>query len=172
MKKINKNYAFSLVEVLIVLMIVIIGLLGIISLGVRNINAGRTANYLVMSAMLAQEGVELVRNIRDDNWLNGNPTWTTINSPSYAIDYDNSVNNSVNSINDNGARLFTDANGFYTHTSTGGTLTPFRRLIEVTPGVDSDGDGTLDSIEVKVTVQYKVKNTYTYVASAILYDWR
>jgi prepilin-type N-terminal cleavage/methylation domain-containing protein len=67
----KRQVGFSLVEVIVVTAIITIGFMGVLTLVQRTIAIyGSNQNYLVASIM-AQEGLELVRNVRDDNWLTG-----------------------------------------------------------------------------------------------------
>lgn len=62
---------FTLIEVMAAIMIISIGLIGsltVISYNLRNISSQEKN---IVAAGLAAEGIELVRNIRDTNWLLG-----------------------------------------------------------------------------------------------------
>ena len=169
----------SIAEAVMAISVITIGLLGVSSLAIQNIQIkGVNRNYLIAS-MLAQEGIELTRNIRDQNWLNiqndpSDPSlawddWITDGSVpnTFTVDYESDTtvahqpDHSVSSINDNGTRLYVNGNGFYTHNSAGGTLTKFRRLISA---VDNG-----DHLLVSATVSWA---SGTYVAETYLYDWR
>lgn len=69
--KLLKNNGTTLIEVLVASSVLIIGLAAILTsaLGFLNVT-GFSKNYLIAS-QLAREGIEVVRNQRDLNWLNG-----------------------------------------------------------------------------------------------------
>jgi len=62
---------FTLVEVLLSVTILTIGIIGSISLIGYNINAVTHSVNRLMASNLAQDGFELVRGVRDTNWLQG-----------------------------------------------------------------------------------------------------
>ena len=66
--KIKAAYGFTLLEVTAVTAILTIALLGISSLVIQNLQAHNYNHNFLIASMLSQEGLELVRNIRDDNW--------------------------------------------------------------------------------------------------------
>jgi len=175
-KRNHKHKGFTILEVTVALGILTMGLLGISSLIVQNLQAQNiNQNYLIAS-MLAQEGAELVRNKRDYNWLKF--TWDKWNTGddanydilqaagggTYILDYTGAINAGVNDISVAGARLWISPGGFYDHDNTG-LYTPFSRLVTV---VDNG-----DSIEVEVDIQWQEKGrTHNYKLDFELYNWR
>ena len=135
---------FSLLEVMLALGVITIGLMGVSSLVLQNIQAQDiNKNYLIAS-MLAQEGLELVRNVRDTNFLNyydwkaGNSSNTNIvrgavidgTPKEYAINYDETIRDVTTGMNDDKTQLYI-FNNKYDHAGVNGILTPYRRLIKV-----------------------------------------
>lgn len=169
---INNKGGFTILETMVAIAIFSIGLVGISSLFLQTMQAeSLNAGYLKAS-MLAQEGVELVRNVRDENWLDQSATsWDRYIADggadtTFVIDYNPaSIDFTPDSLNDAGATLFVDANDFYSHS--GITPTSYRRLITATTTCGSD------CWDIKSEVQWsssgKINN---YVAETILYDWR
>lgn len=184
----RKQNGFSLLEVILVISIVTIGLLGVFSLVAQNIQVQNVnKNYLVAS-MLAQEGLELVRNIRDTNWLSrhadANETpydWKLgagagsnsdiVQDGAYVIDYSGNINDSlvnIDSIDDIRARLYFNDDGYYFHDNTGvATTTDFYRLISVFEDISGN------YIVASSTVRWKnAGRTHNYAVETYLYDWR
>jgi prepilin-type N-terminal cleavage/methylation domain-containing protein len=64
----NKQ-GFTLIEVLIAIAVFTIGIMGAFGLALSNINTVKDNFNRVLSANLSREGLEIVRNIRDSNWL-------------------------------------------------------------------------------------------------------
>ncbi|MCK4539938.1 prepilin-type N-terminal cleavage/methylation domain-containing protein [Candidatus Parcubacteria bacterium] len=177
--KIN-NKGFSLLEASIVMGVVSIGVLGVFSLVLQNIQAQKVSKNILVASMLAQEGLELARNIRDDNWI-ANPVvdWDSYikgwADDDFSVDYTMTFKD-ANGIGDAKAELYKDsANNFYTHTTTGGnTKTMYSRLIDVT-GVDASDpfDGIIDYYKVKSHVQWRDGDVLKdYIAETYLYNWR
>ena len=130
--------------------------------------------------MLAQEGLELVRNMRDKNWITAvggdqclwsgeqeeAPCIDIIQDAHYAVDYLGNIDQdpAFNDYYDDKARLYLN-NGFYDHDNSG-KATSFYRLIEVT----KDGDNKL---LVDATISWKIKGReYYYTASTYVNNWR
>jgi len=65
----NNQAGQSLMEMLIAIFILIVALTATIVLVVTSINAGRDSINKLIATNLAREGVEVVRNIRDGNWI-------------------------------------------------------------------------------------------------------
>jgi len=60
---------FTLIELVIASGIFIFGIMGAFSLALANLNTSRENINRVLAANLSREGLELIRNIRDSNWL-------------------------------------------------------------------------------------------------------
>lgn len=167
MKKSKKN-GFSIVEVMVSITILTIGLLGVSSLVIQNIKVQRINKNDLVASMLAQEGLELVRNLRDKNWLDqSNPDWRAgINDDddTFAIDYFlSSQDFNPDYINDSETKLYLK-DGFYAHDPTGAS-TIFSRLISITDYADY----MAASSTVRWTMAGK---TSDYVLETRFYDWR
>ncbi len=157
---------FSIVEVVIALGIVTVALLGIVSLVVQNIQVkGMNKNYLLASA-LAQEGLELVRNMRDSNWLTPWNDWKQdiVQDGTYIIDYRgrSSIDDGPDDITALGAKLYMNG-GYYTHQAAG-TDAHFSRLITIADNGDY--------LSASSTVMWLDRGTHTYTAETYFYNWR
>ena len=167
-KKTKSEKGFSLAELVIVLGILTMGLLGIASLILQNMQVENlTKNYLIAS-VLAQEGVELVRNIRDENWIANPPVdWLLDIGPgTFAVDYRgrSSVNTTPNINGEPGTQLFLNSSNLYSHFSTIRN-TGFYRLITV---VD-EGDYILLTSDVMWAGRFGERH---YTVNTTLYNWR
>lgn len=177
--KTQNNSGFSILEVSIVLGVISIGLLGVFSLVMQNIQVQRTSKNMLVASMLAQEGLELTRNLRDTNWVLDSENWdeNIYDNEHFIIDYTGSmtsiIDSTPNDITDNiGAKLYLTSQKFYTHDSGGNTATQYYRLITVISG-DKNGDGDIDNYQIKSHVQWKEKQGLkNYIAITELYDWR
>ncbi|MDD3032613.1 MAG: hypothetical protein PHF88_01450, partial [Candidatus Pacebacteria bacterium] len=110
--------------------------------------------------------VELVKNIRDSNFVNGNVSWveglTTCSDIILGcrMDYDESAL-TVNTLSTVRTPLWIDANGFYNYTESG-TQTIFSRKIVVT--IVSSA-----KIKISVTVYYGEEE---FLLEQYLYNWK
>lgn len=71
LKKKLRNRGFTLIEVLLAVTVFSIGIIGSYNIIAYNISNFSKSINRVIASNLAQEGFELVRNIRDSNWLSG-----------------------------------------------------------------------------------------------------
>jgi len=172
MKIKNNNSGISILEVVVAIMIITMGMVGVLSLVIQNVEAQYINKNVLMASGLAQEGLELVRNIRDLNWLTpGNDPiigWkqNIVGDGTYTMDYGGlaSIKMAVNSIDEAGARLYVDSKGLYTHTVTA-VAANFYRLITV---VDN-----IDYLDVKCAIRWKDgTQDHNYTAETYLYNWR
>ena len=163
---------FTLVEVLAAIFLIIVGLVGI-SIAIQQLfPAIKIASYQLTAAYLTQEGVEIVRNIRDTNWLktqewNTNLFDTCCGGAGVCgccqVDYDDSFLTSCPG--GVGDYLRIDG-GFYNLSS--GTSTPFRREIRI---ASTTADGGRTEVEVSVSWQVGGKN-YQASTTEYLYNWK
>jgi Tfp pilus assembly protein PilV len=169
----NKKFTFnslgiSIIEVIVAISIVTIGMIGVSSLVIQNIQAQYINKNILIASGLAQEGLELVRNVRDENWLISGNSWSQdlTGDGTYAIDYRgrSSIDMAANNLNSAAARLYLDSNGLYSHQSSG-TATNFYRLITV---VDQT-----NYLDIKCAIRWKEGSAnHDYTAETYLYNWR
>jgi hypothetical protein len=157
---------FSLAEVIIALGILTFGLVGIASLLLQNMQVENLTKNYVIGSMLAQEGVELVRNIRDENWVLYQDWVDDIPDGSFALDYRGraSINLTPTTIGDAGTRLYLDGSNFYSH-DTSLRATPFHRLITV----DIYSDYMLVKADVMWSGRFGERH---YIIETTLFNWR
>jgi len=150
---------FTLAELLITIFVFTVGILGIY-LVVQNSYA--TLNYAknrLIAIYLAQEGIEIVRNIRDTNWLEGQSWDDELFEGTNRVQYDKGFLLP----GDGGTPLRIDNNGFYTYDSTN-PQTPFRRKVDITK---IDDDTLLVTVEVKWSDKFS-----PIILQEKLYNWR
>lgn len=122
-KCIRVRAGFSLVEVLLALMILSVGISTVAILMTANTNSSINTKNQVISSELAQEGIELVRNLKDNNALD---SLTAVGSP-----YNKIIDKSGTfaDVSANNKKLYLNG-GFYTHNAAG-TPTKFYRAISL-----------------------------------------
>lgn len=77
----NKNFiykqkeGFSLVETLVAITVLLIAIMAPLTLASNSLTASAVAKEQFVASFLAQEGIELIRQQRDNSMLNGDPGW-------------------------------------------------------------------------------------------------
>lgn len=151
-------------EMVVVLMIITLGLVGVLSLMIQNVQVEYVNKNNMVASQLAQEGLELVRNMRDKNWMTAGANWydgfadDTV-TRSYRID-----NSGILEVTMANAVLNISANG-YNHQALG-TASLFSRLLTISR---SDTDSATISVRVAWTDRGTAHN---YIANTVLYDWK
>jgi Tfp pilus assembly protein PilV len=148
--KINKNPAgFSMMEVVLSVFLLSTGLVAAVQLMSRGLATSMDSRDQLIATGLAQEGVELVRNIRDNNWSNGVNSFTYMPSPdNAACRIDRSyvyLNNMSCSKTIPERRLYLDnTTNLYKHSITDASATKFYRNISVAS--NASGSKTITSM--------------------------
>ena len=166
----QKNRGFTIIELLISLFVLVIGILAAYSVAQLPISYTSVSVNQLTAAYLAQEGIEIVRNIRDTNWLTPDNNWDDgLESGDYEADYASTglvlLSCSPSCGYNDLSFLKIDSNGFYNKDT--GTDTKFKRKITLTP--------TSDFLTVSVTVFWKDKgkqDPYQFTVQENLYNWK
>ncbi len=96
----KENSGQVLVETMVALTMVTIGLLGILSLLSYSIGLNKVVSDQYVASYIAAEGIEIVKNIIDNNVVSGNPYNTGLDSPgNYIADYKSTSLTPVDSTN-------------------------------------------------------------------------
>ena len=157
MNKVNKNSGFTLLEVVIATFILTMGITAAVNLIGSNIQLIGASKNRVIAASLAQEGIEVVRALRDTNWINGRVFDDALSFGDSCVDYSSDALFACD------FKLYWDALR-YTHA--GPTLTPFERKISITDGTDSE---SVDFLRIQSIVTWE-ENSIT--VEEHLYDWK
>jgi len=164
--KTKNKKGFTLIEVITVLLVVSLGMIGVLSLIVQNIQSQSLNKNTLIAYQLAQEGTELIRQVRDNNWRAQPPLpWrTNLAAGAYYMDYTDTVPHEAPS-NPFG-RLVKDANGMYiSNPNAVATADTFTRTITI----EEQAPGIL--VTTKIFWLDHGRN-YVYSLEALLYDWR
>lgn len=164
----KKKKAFSIIEIMAVVFIITIGMVGMMNLIGQSIRVQRLNEHTLIAYQLAQEGIELVRLIRDNNWLaEESDDFISVMAPgNYCLDYfDVNLNSSANP-----CILYLNNNNFYVHESSNNIETPYSRLITIEEYDGEVEDGVAVNVLVKISWD-DVSGTFEYEAETRLYDW-
>lgn len=155
---------FTLIEVLVAIMMVSIAFLGIYGATVKYTQQTKQIKDTYVASLLGQEGVELVRNIRDKNWVTA-AAWdlglTTCTGCSGTTGGCQADYNDAALVAYNNSSTFWINSGFYDYSGTG-TATPYRRQICI------DESGSVLRVVVNV---YWTGNRQTTIKED-LYNWK
>lgn len=166
---------FTLIEVIIAIFILIVGVVAVFMLVNKGLSGTIDLSDKLVAAYLAQEGIEIVRNMRDTNWVQyppppGGYDWDAgLSSGDWQADYDDPVLAIYNSA----AFLNFDGN-FYNYDPVTATniKTKFRR--KITTDLVYDGVAA-NYLLVTVTVEWLWKgstlNMKSFIAADRLYEW-
>ena len=157
-----KNKGFTLIEVIIAVAVIVTVLVAVIALISFSVSGIRPGKSKIIAAGLAQEGIEIVRNIRDSNWLADKRTsdnWDDgLDSGQWRVQY-----NQLGLLSFSNMPLEIDSNGFYQYDF--GSNTPFYRKIIIA----HIGNNQIKAIS-EVTWSEKGKSQIIQVED-ILYNW-
>lgn len=157
---------FTLVEIVVILFIMSMGMIGVLSLIVQNIQSQSYNKSNLIAYQLAQEGIELIRKVRDSNWRESVLYDDKLAPGEYYMDYTDTAPSLHDLDNPEELVLKQDAANFYVHDPAAATTTPFSRLITI--GVIDD-----HSFQVNSLISWaEPGRSYTYDLETILYNWR
>jgi len=164
----NKK-GFTLMEVMVAVSVIIIGLTAALGLIAFTISSGAQDKEKLIAINLAQEGIELVRNIRDNNWkriADGEIIdWYDgiRNKNNDRIDYkDDSLTNHCSDL------LKLNEDDGYQYVT--GDDTIYSRCIDTHGPVGPNHDKI--RVISKVTIHSNKKGDYDVKVVAYLYDWK
>ncbi len=161
---IKNKKSFTLIEVIAVLLVISLGMVGILSLIVQNIQSQSLNKNTLIAYQLAQEGVELIRMVRDNNWRGARDWKEGLDNGEYYMDYTDTAPHSASS--QASGNLKQDANGMYQNNPN--YLVPgtnFSRII----AIQSLAGGKLVTADIFWNDH---GHNYVYSLEAGLYDWR
>lgn len=165
----KQNHGFSVIEVVVSIFIINMALIGLVALIVQNIQAQYVNKNNLIASQLAQEGVEMVRNVRDRNWIIGNDFYQDIGNVGSqklfaigALGASSIVN--VSDLADMNTVLHLSEGETVNATSSPGYMAEFRRMASTTLSGDA--------LNVDCIVEWRERgNTRRYIASEVLYNW-
>jgi len=166
----KNNRGFTLLEAILAVFVTAVGVLGAYGLSQQILAYSSLSNSNFTAAYLAKEGIEIVRNIRDSNWVEEAASgvdiaWDySLDAGDYEVDY-NAILSSVsgNCLNLNNLKLET-ATGLFGYGAVG-NQTKYKRKITI----ESLADGSL-RVSSEVCWQEKGQ-TKSITAQDILYEW-
>lgn len=149
-----------MIEVIVAIAVLGVGIAGVLALISRTISAGTAAGDRMIAANLAQEGIEVVRGLRDANYIQGNAYDKGFSAGTNCVNFDST---SLDAGCTQGITLNWDGS-HYTHAP--GASSKFFRNLDMATTTDSDGE-----------IFWRIQSTMSWDNSDLtaedhLYDWR
>lgn len=160
-----KSKGFTIIEVLTAIFVITVGVGGAVILINQTISSIKTTSSKLVASYLAQEGIEIVKNIRDSNFLKiqktGSGNWTDgLTGCALGCEGDFASTTTLSSYLDRKLKI---DGGFYKY-SDSGTETPFKRKITITQNGDI--------LEVLVETSWQERGrSYNVITQENLYKW-
>ncbi len=155
---------FTMIEVIAAIFVFTMAILALMILIDESIVFSDQAKSKLIAVYLAQEGIEIVHNIRDSNWIKKAPSWDSgLSVGDYEADYQGQSLSTYT-----GNYLYIDSNGFYSYSYLGGTQTKFKRKITI-----SDKTGDPPRIKITSRVEWEIRGKYYNIEVVeYLYNWK
>lgn len=168
-----KSRGFTLLEVIVAIFILTVGVGGTFSLIQQTLYAASISESKLIASYLAQEGVEIVKNIRDRAWLEKRELGSIISWDEYLPEGDWQADYFYQTLQGHpysDEPLNVDDSSGYNYSS--GSPTKFRRKISISEKTDLDEDGEPDKMKTSVKVIWKERGReHTIEILEYIYNW-
>lgn len=166
LKSLNSDQKGQLMlEAMIAITIAVMGILGFLTLLSNSVGLNRVVTDQYIGNYLAAEGIEVVKNIIDNNGKAGGP-WNNglASGGCFEVEYKTLTMGSSVACDTANPLKFDDTTGIYSYQS--GADSPFSRIITVTPRGS-------DEVDVNTKVSWKTRGgSFTAVAEDHFFNWR
>lgn len=159
---------FTLVETLIALVILSFGLIPTLSVITSSINISKIIRNNLVASNLAQEGVEVIRGLRDTNWFNGS-NFNNGLIGTWRVEWNTNLSNNLpqaTTPETNPFIRFDSSTGLYNYAS--GTPTLFKRLVTVSMTANTCN---CEMVVVSEVTWTDFRRTRTITVESHLFDW-
>jgi len=165
---------FTLLEVILAITILTLAAGGSFVLIQQTVGSVSQVQSRLIASYLLQEGIEIIKNIRDGNWLKGNDFEAGLDAGDWEIDYNDIALTSCPFPCDynNNLRFLKIDGQFYNYSE--GADTRFKRKITISDRADLDDppDGKIDKFKVVVEVLWKERvKIHSVSTQEFLYNW-
>lgn len=163
-----------LIESIVAINIALIGLLGVLGLLSSSLTLNRDAGQKIIATYLAAEGVEVIKNMIDLNYVDGSVGWNNgIRTGSYEISYLRIETDLGGYERESENVLWFDSlTGIYSYDSGNGEPTGFKRTVRIQEN-DNDGNVGTEEIVVNSILKWPSKTgLQTINLEDHFFDWR
>ncbi|OGN10321.1 MAG: hypothetical protein A3J46_00005 [Candidatus Yanofskybacteria bacterium RIFCSPHIGHO2_02_FULL_41_11] len=157
----NKN-GFTLIEAMVALVLITVAMGPVLILATSAINVASRIEHNLIASNLAQEGIEVIRNIRDTNWLNEVAFDNNLSVGTWRIQWD-TIGGGLIAVGSN--PVLKKNNGLYNYTT--GADTVFKRTITISKPNSSEL-----VLVSSITWVERGNINRTVSAESHLFDWR
>lgn len=148
--------------------VISVGFVGSLVLLSKSASQSTILKDRVVAAHLAAEGIEIVHNIRDSNWLKG-VNWRT----DLADTTNGTVNYNSASVVNSDKQCLNWSGTVYLHTYTDACNTSFKRHIELATKSETIAGSSVSYMEVKSIIKWQEKGLeHSLTVIDHLYDWK
>jgi len=158
---IKNKFGFTMLELIITIFIFTVGILAAYYLVNLPMSYTSTSVSRLTASYLAQEGIEIVRNIRDTNLVKGQDWRSGMADNNCEADY---LSTSLSCPASNQPLRLSSQPGSQYYNYISGTIAPFTRIITIGSNVDG-------SMSVSVTVSWIGKQNGSVTVQENLYNW-
>ena len=173
-KKLQDSRGFTLIEAIVAIGVISVGFVGALVLLSKSASQASLLKNRVIAAHLAEEGVEVIYNIRDTNWLKDMNWRTGLSDTAFAlVDYNSTAIDISANVASRDCLNYTA--GFYKHSAlVGGCNTTFKRHVELSTGPADPNLSGFQPLIVKSVVTWQEKGQTHSPVTVIdyLYDWK
>ena len=176
----DKNKGFTLIELVIAIFILTVAIIGIYNSFSSTVILTAGSSSRLTAAYIGQEGIEIVRNIRDNNWVQGKEWDAGLLDCENGCeaDYKTGTSSEVTplvSFGSTGNYLNINDSGFYSYDSVGSfSTTKFKRKITITKDITKP-----NVLKISVLVTWKEKEQegcdsgagFCITVEEYLYNW-
>jgi len=155
------NKGFTLIETMVALGVLVFVLTGMVSLIIANITSAKNIEKNLIAGNLAQEALEVVRSMRDNDWLEGNGfgDFLPVNGD-YSVQWDDT--DLSRGLSDQPLN-FNESTGIYSYGD--GSPTIYKRKVSIEKLSDQQ-------IKALVTVEWILRSGPAQLqAESHLFDW-
>lgn len=166
------DQGFTLIEAIVAIGVISVGFVGALVILSRSASQAGFLRERIIASHLAAEGIEVIKNIRDTNWLKPSQTdWLSGlgDTSNGLVDFD-SQSFKTSSYNS----CLNYANGFYRHGTSAPCNTVFKRHIVLTKKSEIISGRSINFLEVQSIVDWQEKGQAKPPITVIdhLYDWK